>query len=227
MIGRFLRQHFGEERERLFLRGRFQRLVVVAVLGRGLDRAVVAHRQPLAAEVLHELLRLRIGEHPLDLRGDRRPGRAACRPPPGEQLVVRHRAPEEIRQPRRQFVVGQRRAALAGCPRALRERESPARTARAADPSASRRGTTACRSSARRSPPRRSRRSPARSPAGDRPAAGSGRRSRGRTPSSCRSSPAKNSALWLAGGHSFWIGPSTSIDSISSRGSFSTSISGL
>ena len=49
----------------------------------------------------------RVGQHPLHLRLEHARARAACplRPEP-QQFVVRHRAPEEVAQPRGEFEIG-------------------------------------------------------------------------------------------------------------------------
>ena len=65
----------------------------------GLGEVDVAQAEPLADEVLGERRRLRVLEHPLDLPAQR--VRLAQLPllGQGEQLLVGHRAPQEVRQP--------------------------------------------------------------------------------------------------------------------------------
>ena len=66
------------------------------------DALDVARLQPLADEVLDQRLGARVGQHPLHLRVEVLAQLAALGEP--EQLVVRHRGPEEIGEPRGQRV---------------------------------------------------------------------------------------------------------------------------
>ena len=73
------------------------------LLGIGRDVRQLPGRQPLAREVLDEGGRLRVREHPphlgIEVASQLSPARQ------GKQLVVGHAAPEEVRQPRGQFVL--------------------------------------------------------------------------------------------------------------------------
>ena len=77
--------------------------------GVGMWLLQVAQHQPLAGEVVDQRARLRIREHPLHLPLEHR--RLAQLPAsrPRQQLVVRDRAPQEERQPRRQLEVADTR----------------------------------------------------------------------------------------------------------------------
>ena len=62
----------------------------------------VAEVQPLPDEVLRELPRLRAFQHPFDLRAKHGRLRELVFFREGEELVIRHRAPQEVAQPRRE-----------------------------------------------------------------------------------------------------------------------------
>ena len=86
---------------------RSQRLVEAGErLGIGRDVGQFPGRQPLAGEVLDEGGRLRVGEHPAHLGVEVPTQLSPSRQ--GEQLVVGHAAPEEVRQPRGQLVLADR-----------------------------------------------------------------------------------------------------------------------
>src|SRR5262249_986150 len=67
------------------------------------DQGEIAGREPLAGEAVYERRRLRVIEHPPHLRLQVGPQLALLGE--AEQLVVRHAAPEEVRQPARQLVL--------------------------------------------------------------------------------------------------------------------------
>src|SRR5690606_6196770 len=73
------------------------------------DRGEAARLEPLADEVLRERVRLRVAEHALDLHANRFGIIELAARREREQLVVRHRAPEEIAEPRRELVIRERR----------------------------------------------------------------------------------------------------------------------
>jgi len=79
-------------------------LVLQVERGRRFDRHVfhVAGAEPLPGKVLDKSLGSPILEHPLDLRGKILAEFAALRQP--EQLLVRHRRPQETREPGSQRV---------------------------------------------------------------------------------------------------------------------------
>ena len=88
---------------------RLSELVVEAgkTLRVGLHFVEPAQLEPLAGKVLHERPDLRVAEHPLRLRGQLvgRVHLAAGRRP--KQGFIRNTAPQEEREPRRQFVVAE------------------------------------------------------------------------------------------------------------------------
>ena len=72
----------------------------------GFDAVQVPRFQPLPGEVVRQRRRTGIGEQPLHLGVERRRRAELARLGQPEQLVVRHRAPQEITQPRRQLEIG-------------------------------------------------------------------------------------------------------------------------
>ncbi len=71
--------------------------------GSGDDEVQLPQRQPLVGEVVQERRRLRVLEHPPDLGRQILPQLPLCRQ--GEQLVVGHAVPEEVREPAGQLVL--------------------------------------------------------------------------------------------------------------------------
>ena len=97
-----------------------QLVVEVGEVARRRDVAAqVAQHQPLAGEVVHERPRPRVVQHAPDLALEHHAAGAAGRARPRSAAVVRHRAPEEERQPRRQLEVRHRRRGLGGGQRRL------------------------------------------------------------------------------------------------------------
>ncbi len=84
-------------------------------VGRG--RLEGADLQPLSGEVLAQGRRARIRQHPLDLRRQHRRVAQRAAVGGGAQRRVRHAGPQEIGQPRRQFVLGQADAGRCPPPR--------------------------------------------------------------------------------------------------------------
>src|SRR5438552_407025 len=86
-----------EEQLRLFLHRRAEVFIELREeLGVGRDLRQLAEREPLAGKVLHEGDRLGVLQHPLYLSLQILPQLTIERQ--AEQLIVRHRAPEKIRQ---------------------------------------------------------------------------------------------------------------------------------
>ena len=188
-IGRFSRRIAVEEHLRLGL----HRIAQLGTPGRellriGLDAVEIADLQPLAGEVLRHREGLRIGEHPLHLRVEH--CRRAQLAPLGQrqQLLVRHRVPQEVTQPRRQLHVRDpvHPAGIVRVEIALDVKQEMRRDEHRLDRQGEAllhglalRASPAPRTSAAPPPPRRS-------PAGDTPAApawsGSDRRSGDRSP---------------------------------------------
>ena len=75
----------------------------------------VADPQPLTGEVCHQRGGARIGQHPPHLRVQ--PGAQLARGRESEQLLVRHRGPEEIGEPRSQRKLVHQRVGVAGLER--------------------------------------------------------------------------------------------------------------
>src|SRR6185295_19802777 len=98
----------GDEQLGLLLHRVAQVLVELRIqLGVGHDASELAQLEPARGEVVDERLRPRIAQHPLDLLLERRriAQLAAYRRLP--QFVVRHAAPEEERETRREIEIAQ------------------------------------------------------------------------------------------------------------------------
>ena len=83
-------------------------------LGIGLEHANPVQLQPLPGERIEEALNLRVGDHPVQLRGQPIGGVKFTALRRGEELLIRHRAPEEIGEPAGQLKVIHLRARLPG-----------------------------------------------------------------------------------------------------------------
>ena len=117
--------------------------------GPGRCRVDVAQEQPLRREVVDERVGARVCEHARDLARQAARLRQLARGGDVEQLVVRHAAPEEVRQARRELHVADAQTVAPGCAPAgcarceqeLRARRARAR-ARAGSRARSRRSAT-------------------------------------------------------------------------------------
>ena len=101
-------QHLAEEVDRLQPHGRRELIVEAGVAVRVHDHALQAiELQPLLGELLDERPGPAVLNHPANLRGQL--GRLVQLPLVRQlqELLVGHRAPEEVREPGRQFMIGQ------------------------------------------------------------------------------------------------------------------------